>query len=73
MPPRPLGPAPPPDTLLPPNEHLPNKEAACLRGHEGPVLAVRFNTQGTYCLSCGKVRLAGLAGGNPRLLQPECS
>lgn len=60
MPPRPLGPAPPPDTLLPPNEHLPNKEAACLRGHEGPVLAVRFNTQGTYCLSCGKDRTVRL-------------
>ena len=38
-----------------PNEHLPNKETAVLQGHDGPVLAVRFNTQGTYCLSCGKV------------------
>lgn len=27
-----------------------------LTGHEGAVLNVRFNTQGTYCLSCGKVR-----------------
>ena len=26
-----------------------------LRGHEGPVLAVRFNAQGSYCISCGKV------------------
>jgi hypothetical protein len=39
-----------------PNEHFPNKEAAVLTGHEGPVLVVRFNTQGTYCLSGGKVR-----------------
>jgi hypothetical protein len=34
---------------------LPTQEAAVLRGHDGPVLAVRFNEQGTYCLSCGKV------------------
>jgi hypothetical protein len=27
-----------------------------LTGHEGPVLVVRFNKQGTYCLSGGKVR-----------------
>jgi hypothetical protein len=39
-----------------PNEHFPNKEAAVLTGHEGPVLVVRFNKQGTYCLSGGKVR-----------------
>ena len=59
MPPRPgpLGPAPAPGSLLPPNEKLPTSELYCLKGHEGPVLAVRFNTQGTYCLSCGKVRL----------------
>jgi len=36
-------------------EHLPTEEAFCLRGHEGAVLAVRFNRSGTYCLSCGKV------------------
>ncbi len=36
-------------------ERLPNEEAHCLKGHEGPVLAVRFNRSGTYCLSCGKV------------------
>jgi hypothetical protein len=39
-------------------EHLPHSEEHVLKGHEGPVLAVRFNTQGTYCLSCGKVRPA---------------
>lgn len=37
-------------------ERLPTEEAFCLKGHEGPVLAVRFNNSGTYCLSCGKVR-----------------
>lgn len=27
-----------------------------MKGHDGPVLSVRFNRQGTYCLSCGKDR-----------------
>lgn len=27
-----------------------------MKGHEGPVLAVRFTKQGNYCLSCGKDR-----------------
>ena len=49
-----FGPAPPPG-LAAPNEHLPSTEAAVLAGHEGAVLAVRFNVQGTYCLSGGKV------------------
>nr|CAD1836819.1 unnamed protein product [Ananas comosus var. bracteatus] len=31
-------------------------EAAVLRGHEGAVLAVRFNGDGNYCLSCGRDR-----------------
>ncbi|RWW21957.1 hypothetical protein BHE74_00021872 [Ensete ventricosum] len=35
---------------------LPRKEANVLKGHEGPVLAVRFNGDGNYCLSCGKDR-----------------
>lgn len=48
------GPNAPPE-LGGPQEHLPNREAHVLRGHDGPVLGVRFNTQGTYCLSCGKV------------------
>ena len=39
----------------PSGEALPTQELYCLRGHDGPVLAVRFNTAGTYCLSCGKV------------------
>eukprot|EP00252_Welwitschia_mirabilis_P010255 TRINITY_DN23438_c0_g1_i2.p1 TRINITY_DN23438_c0_g1~~TRINITY_DN23438_c0_g1_i2.p1 ORF type:complete len:303 (-),score=27.39 TRINITY_DN23438_c0_g1_i2:268-1176(-) len=35
---------------------LPTKEWKVLKGHEGAVLAVRFNTDGNYCLSCGKDR-----------------
>ena len=41
------------------SEHFPCKETAVLAGHEGPVLVVRFNRQGTYCLSGGKVRGCG--------------
>lgn len=37
-------------------EQLPTKEANVLKGHEGAVLAVRFNKDGNYCLSCGKDR-----------------
>ncbi|GMN33353.1 hypothetical protein TIFTF001_004107 [Ficus carica] len=36
---------------------LPRKEANILKGHEGGVLAARFNNDGNYCLSCGKDRL----------------
>lgn len=35
---------------------LPTREASVLRGHEGAVLAVRFNSDGNYCLSCGRDR-----------------
>ena len=35
---------------------LPRKEVNVLKGHEGSVLAVRFNGDGNYCLSCGKDR-----------------
>ncbi|KAJ6813546.1 WD repeat domain-containing protein 83 [Iris pallida] len=35
---------------------LPRKESSVLKGHEGAVLAVRFNGDGNYCLSCGKDR-----------------
>ncbi|XP_031116084.1 WD repeat domain-containing protein 83 [Ipomoea triloba] len=35
---------------------LPKREANVLRGHEGAVLAVRFNSNGEYCLSCGRDR-----------------
>lgn len=51
------GPAPPPEVLEEePPEPLPTHETACLQGHDGPILAVRFNRTGTYCLTCGKVR-----------------
>ncbi|GLC44480.1 hypothetical protein PLESTB_000068800 [Pleodorina starrii] len=35
---------------------LPTKEQRVLKGHEGAVLAVRFNPHGSYCVSCGKDR-----------------
>ena len=37
-------------------EPLPSTETFVLKGHDGPVLAVRFNKLGTYCLSGGRVR-----------------
>jgi len=36
--------------------NLPSELVHTLTGHEGPVLNVRFNPKGTYCISCGKVR-----------------
>ncbi|WIA14257.1 hypothetical protein OEZ85_002793 [Tetradesmus obliquus] len=35
---------------------LPSNLVFNLTGHEGPVLNVRFNPKGTYCISCGKDR-----------------
>ncbi|CAH2043471.1 unnamed protein product, partial [Thlaspi arvense] len=35
---------------------LPTKEAHVLKGHEGAVLAARFNGDGNYALTCGKDR-----------------
>lgn len=35
---------------------LPSELVHTLSGHEGPVLNVRFNAKGTYCVSCGRVR-----------------
>lgn len=53
----PLGPALPPHLAGEgPSEHLPLTQTHELKGHEGPVFAVRFNAQGTYCLTGGKVR-----------------
>mmetsp|Transcript_35402 Transcript_35402/g.78580 ORF Transcript_35402/g.78580 Transcript_35402/m.78580 type:complete len:317 (+) Transcript_35402:80-1030(+) len=37
-------------------DKLPLNEQRILKGHEGPVLAVRFNRTGAYCFSCGKDR-----------------
>lgn len=38
---------------------LPSELLHKLIGHEGPVLNVRFNPKGTYCVSCGKVGVSG--------------
>lgn len=46
-----------PSVAPPPSERLPKELAFSLKGHDGAVLAVRFNKAGTYCLSCGKARL----------------
>eukprot|EP00899_Mesostigma_viride_P022309 jgi/Mesvir1/3262/Mv16399-RA.1 len=35
---------------------LPLQELVTLKGHEGPVLAVKYNTDCNYCLSCGRDR-----------------
>lgn len=51
---KPIGPEAPFEYASP-NEHLPSKEVIRLSAHDGPVLGVRFNRQGTYCMSCGKV------------------
>ena len=37
------------------SQGLPANEVAQLKGHEGPVFAVRYNQQGTYCVTGGKV------------------
>lgn len=37
-------------------EKLPSELQHELKAHDGPVLAVRFNRAGTYCLSAGRVR-----------------
>ncbi|GBG80471.1 hypothetical protein CBR_g30933 [Chara braunii] len=37
-------------------EAVPQTESGVLKGHEGAVLAVRFNKDGAYCLTCGRDR-----------------
>jgi WD40 repeat protein len=39
---------------------LPTAPATTLKGHTGPVLAVRFNSDGNYCLTCGQDRIIKL-------------
>ncbi|KDD75728.1 hypothetical protein H632_c526p0, partial [Helicosporidium sp. ATCC 50920] len=53
------GPAPPPG-LATLSEHLAESLAHDVAAHEGAVLTVRFNSQGTYCLSGGKDHLVKL-------------
>ena len=36
--------------------NLPQRQTAALAGHEGAILAVRFNADGRYCLTCGRDR-----------------
>ncbi|CAD7697699.1 unnamed protein product [Ostreobium quekettii] len=49
-------------------ERLPCRESGQLTGHEGAVLAVRFNRQGTYILSCGKDQTVRLWNPHRQLL-----
>jgi len=35
---------------------FPSKEVICLKGHQGSVHTVKFNTDGNYCLSGGSDR-----------------
>lgn len=44
-------------TLQGGGEALPGELLHELKAHDGPVLAVRFNRAGTYCLSAGRVRI----------------
>lgn len=46
-----------------------SRESMVLKGHDGPVLAVRFDTTGQYCLSCGKVCLVLCIGCSLFLLE----
>jgi len=41
-------------------EALPTEKVSELKAHVGPVLAVRFNRDGNYCLTCGQDRLIKL-------------
>lgn len=52
-----LGPQLPDETQHP---VLPSQLQTSLVGHDGPVLAVRFNKAGTYCLSAGRDRTVRL-------------
>lgn len=40
--------------------NLPSEKLQELKGHTGPVLAVRFNGDGHYCISCGQDRMLRL-------------
>lgn len=39
---------------------IPEKCASTLRGHQGPVLVVKYNTEGQYCLSGGQDKMIRL-------------
>jgi len=40
--------------------NLPSEQINVLKGHTGPVLAVRFNGDGNYAITCGQDRLLRL-------------
>ncbi|EGD72466.1 mitogen-activated protein kinase organizer 1 [Salpingoeca rosetta] len=46
----------------------PTKCVGTLDGHVGPVMAVRFNVDGQYCLTCGKDRLVKLWNPHTQML-----
>ncbi|EDO35821.1 predicted protein [Nematostella vectensis] len=39
---------------------LPSKQTGLLQGHQGAVRAVRFNSDGNYCLTCGSDKILAL-------------
>ena len=39
---------------------LPASQASTFKGHTGPILAVRFNSDGNYCLTAGQDRIVKL-------------
>lgn len=39
---------------------LPASQVTTFKGHTGPILAVRFNSDGNYCLTCGQDRIVKL-------------
>ena len=48
---------------------LPNEKVGVLeKAHTGPILAVRFNKDGNYCLTCGQDRLIKLWNPNKQLV-----
>lgn len=58
-----FGPAlPPSETRSRQSEHLdlPASQARTFKGHVGAVLAVRYNSDGNYCLTCGQDRIIKL-------------
>ncbi|GMH42600.1 hypothetical protein BSKO_10519 [Bryopsis sp. KO-2023] len=55
-----FGPEPPPEQEDDETDLLPCRQRVTLTGHDGAVLAIRFNKEGTYCLSCGKDRTVRL-------------
>jgi mitogen-activated protein kinase organizer 1 len=47
---------------------VPSQLLGKLDGHQGAVMAVRFNRDGGYCLTCGRDRLVKLWNPHTQLL-----